>query len=150
MKLKNYTSSIPPEKSIMLIERKLVEIGASHIAKSYDDSQNLIGIIFQIKENDHPLTFKLPLEIDVTIEIMLAEIKRPRRGTKDRIREQAVRTAWKFLLDWVEIEVNRIFIQRKKVTEVFLPYLYDFKKDETLYQKLAASNFKMLMPPEGK
>ena len=149
IKLKNYTSSMPSEKSIMLIEKKLVEIGASHIAKSYEDSR-LSGIMFQIQNKDRPLTFKLPANIGVVTEMMLSEIRRPRQNTKRRIEEQAERTAWRLVLDWVEVQVSMILIGRREITEVFLPYLYDFKKDETLYQKLVSSNFKMLMPPEEK
>ena len=45
MKLKNYTSSIPPDRSVALIEKKLVEVGADHIAKSYEKGK-LCGIVF--------------------------------------------------------------------------------------------------------
>ena len=146
-KLKNYTSQVPVGRSVMRIEQKLVEIGASHIAKSYEDSR-LSGIMFQVNENDRPMSFKLPANVALVREMMLAEIRKPRPGTTDRIKDQAERTAWKLLLDWVEVQASMILIGRRQVTEVFLPYLYDFKKDQTLFQKLVETKFKMLMPPE--
>lgn len=118
MNLKNYTSLVPPEKSVMQIEKRLVGIGATHIAKSYDDGE-LSGIMFQINQNGRPISLK-------------------------RVREQAQRTAWKLLFDWIEVQASMILIGHREATEVFLPYMYDFKNDETLYQKLSASNFKML------
>ena len=148
MKLKNYTSTVPAERSIMQIEKRLVEIGASHIAKSYTGDGHLAGIMFQVNNKDHSQSFKLPANVSTISEMMLSEIKRPHPGTKNRIKEQAERTAWKLLLDWVEVQVSMILIGRREVIEVFLPYLYDFKKDETFYQKLVSSNFKMLKAPE--
>jgi len=131
----------------MLIEKRLVEIGASHIAKSYENG-HLSGIMFQVTDKDRPLAFKLPANVNLVKQMMVAEVQRPRRGTVDRIENQAERTAWKLLLDWVEVQSSMILIGRREVTEVFLPYLYDFKKDETLYQKLVASGFKLLPAPE--
>jgi hypothetical protein len=32
--------------------------------------------------------------------------------------------------------------------EVFLGYLYDFRADQTLYERLAANDFKMLPAPK--
>lgn len=148
MKLKNYTSLLSPEKSIMQIEKKLVEIGALHIAKSYENGRPS-GIMFQIQNKDGPRSFKLPANIKAITEIMLSKIKRPQPGTQGRIREQAERTGWKVLLDWVEVQITMILIGRREVTEVFLPYLYDFQKDETLYQKLISGGFKQLLPPKG-
>jgi hypothetical protein len=142
MKLKNYTSSIPPERSVALIEKKLVEVGADHIAKSYEKGK-LCGIVFQVNNNDHPQAFKLPANVEAITKIMLEEIKKPHPGTRERVREQAERTAWKLLLDWVEVQVSMIVIGRREVIEVFLPYLYDFKKDQTLYQKLVLADFKL-------
>ena len=146
MKLKYYTSLISPEKSIIQIEKKLVEIGASHIAKSYE-SGHLSGIMFQVQNKDRPMSFKLPANVGLVTDMMLSDIKRPRCGTENRIREQAERTAWKLLLDWVEVQASMILIGRREVVEVFLPYLYDFQKDETLYQKLISGGFKQLLPP---
>lgn len=149
IKLKNYTSSVPAERSIMLIERRLVQIGASHIAKSYE-SGRLSGIMFQIQGKDRPLAFKLPANVPLIKKMMLSEIKRPRLGTSDRIEDQAERTAWKLLLDWVQVETSRILIGGREITEVFLSYLYDFKNDETLYERLVACDFKMLPAPKEK
>lgn len=143
MNLKNYTSGVSPEKSVMLIEKRLVGIGATHIAKSYEDSK-LSGVMFQINQHNRPVSFKLPANTKLITEMMLSEIKRPQRDTEKRIRDQVQRTAWKLLLDWVDVQASMITIGRREATEVFLPYMYDFKNEETLYQKLQASNFKML------
>jgi hypothetical protein len=46
MKLKNYTSNVPVEKSISKIEALLVDAGARHINKEYDNSDACKGLSF--------------------------------------------------------------------------------------------------------
>jgi len=127
----------------MKIEQRLVEIGASHIAKSYERG-SLTGIIFQADN----LTYKLPAYVSRIEEMMLSQITKPRPGTKDRITDQACRTGWKLLLDWVEVQTTLIVIGRRHIIEVFLPYVYDFQKDQTFYQQLEQTKFKMLPGPK--
>lgn len=130
----------------MLIERRLIDIGASDIIKSYDEKGYLSGIMFRIQDEGQPLVFKLPACVKQVYELLMENVKRPRPNTKNSVWQQAERTAWKLLLDDVSIQTSMILIGRRKVTEVFLAYLYDFKNNETLYQKLVAStnNFKQL------
>lgn len=47
MNLKNYTSSVPVERSIMLIEKLLIDAGAININKAIEPSTKEIhGIVF--------------------------------------------------------------------------------------------------------
>ena len=144
MKLKNYTSTVNPEKSISEIERFLVEAGASHIAKTYKNGET-VGIIFQMPiPNSGNLLFKLPAKTEAVLELFLAEMKRPHRNTRKKLTDQAGRTAWRILRDWVYAQVSMILLNQAERVEVFLPYLYDGKTDETFYRKIAAGGFKML------
>jgi len=146
MKLKNYTSSVPAERSVALIEKKLIEVGADRISKIYEKGR-ISGIVFQINRNDHPQTFKLSANTPIIAEIMLAGIKKKRKETEVRVREQAERTGWKLVLDDVEIQVAKILIARREIIEVFLPYIFDLEKNVTFYEKLVESKFKLLKAP---
>ena len=142
-RLKNYTSGMPPSRSVMKIEECLVEVGATGIAKTYAGGC-LTGITFQIMQNGSPLVFKLPANVkDITVR-MLAEIKRARSGTNERIVTQAERTAWKLLLDWVEVQASMILIGRRQAVEVFLPYVYNPATEQTFFERLQESKFKLL------
>jgi len=145
MNLKNYTSSVPVDRSVMLIEHELVRAGATHIAKTYGKEKTLEGIIFQIMgPNGVPLTFQLPSKWDKVLELMTREIRRPRPGTEQRTIDQAQRTAWKILYDWVQIQISMIEIGKADAIEMFLPYLYDVTTDQTFYQRMRETNFKQL------
>lgn len=143
MNIKNYTSEISPLVSVARIEKALVEVGAVHIAKTYENG-NLTGVTFQIEQSGRPFVFKLPANVEAVESIFLEQIKRRRKGTEQKMKEQAQRTAWKLLLDWVEVQASLILIGRRMVIEVFLPYLYDMNKSETLFEQMRANNFKML------
>ena len=125
MNLKNYTSSVSVVNSINKIEHRLVSAGATHIAKVYDDEKNVKGITFQIPVNDKPLIFKLPAKSESVFNVLWGGVRRPRPETKENIQQQAARTAWKLLSDWVDIQISLIKIQQVELLEVFLPYCWD-------------------------
>ena len=143
MKLKNYTSAVSPERSVAATEKILVGIGATYIVKIYENSQ-LSGITFQIDYEGKPMLFKLPANVQAIADIMKSEIKKYRENTKSRIEEQAQRTAWKLLLDWVSVQSSMILIGRRSVIEVFLPYAYNKQQNRTFYEYLQQSKFAML------
>jgi hypothetical protein len=66
-----------------------------------------------------------------------------KRRTKQSFYEQAERTAWKIIQDWVEVQMSMIQMGQADSLEVFLPYLYDGKR--TYYQAMQESNFAGLL-----
>ena len=144
MNLKNYTSSVSVISSITRIEHRLAQTGATHIAKSYE-KERPIGMMFQVPVNQIPMTFKLPAKADRVFDYMIKQRSRPPKpAQRDAIRMQADRTAWKILSDWVDVQVTLIQIDQAEAIEVFLPYTYDVKNDQTLFEKMKNSNFKLL------
>ena len=143
MNIRNYTSSVPVTNSINYIEHRLSTAGASHIAKFYEGNRP-VGMIFQISQNSIPLTFKLPAKSESVFNVLYNAVKRPRPSTKETIRMQSDRTAWKILSDWVDIQVTMIQLEQAEFAEVFLPYFYDQKLNKTLFEKVAANEIKLL------
>ncbi len=143
MNLKNYTSSVPADKSIMKIERLLVQVGAKNINKQYDEGV-LKSVTFLIDINNQTAAFKLPAKVSVVEKVLKKDVKRPQAGTYERIKEQAERTAWKILCDWVEIQCSMIHLEQAELAEIFLPYHYDPKLDQTLWDKVKEGSIKLL------
>lgn len=146
MNLKNYTSSVSVINSIARIEHRLATAGATHIAKIYEGnvSGRPIGMIFQIKIGELPMSFKLPAKSSAVFNVMWKEVRRPRPETKENIKAQADRTAWKILSDWIDIQVSMIQLEQAEAIEIFLPYAYDGRTDKTLFEKMKENNFKLL------
>lgn len=146
MNLKNYTSTTPAINSMGKIERCLVQAGATDISKKYNDGV-CTAITFRMLVNMHPVFFQLPAKVEACYDVFWKEVKRPRPNTKQLIRDQAERTAWKIVCDWVEVQLSMIMLEQAEAMEVFLPYVYDPVKDETFYNKLKNQEFKALLPP---
>jgi hypothetical protein len=141
--LKNYTSEVPAITSMGHIEKYLVEAGATDISKKYVDGI-CSAITFRMMINNFPVFFKLPAKVDACFEAMWKEVSRPRPDTKAKIKQQAERTAWKIVRDWVEIQISMIRLNQAEAMEIFLPYAYDPSTEQTFYHRLKANNFKQL------
>ena len=123
MNLKNYTSTVPASTSMSRIMKSLVEAGATDISMKYTD-QICTAITFRmVIAGQVPMFFQLPAKIDPCFKVLYAEVKRPQPDTKKRIREQAERTAWKIVSDWVDIQLSMIQLEQAEPLQVFLPFV---------------------------
>ncbi len=139
MKLKNYTSNVPESRTIARIEECLAEAGASGISKDFAEGR-LTALTFRVSlPSGRPMSIRLPANSDGVFTAMMKEVKRPRASTAGKIREQASRTAWKLMQDWVEVQLSLIQMQQADFVQVFLPYVWDGKS--TFYEQLKAKNF---------
>jgi len=143
--LKNYTSKVPVSRSVSGIEAKLVYHGANNILKEYDKEKQLTGICFNLEIEGRMTPFKLPARVDKCRKVLWASIRRPSRGTEKRVKEQAERTAWKILSDWVDIQMSMIELQQTEMMEVFLPYLYNYDTKLSYFETLKEKKFKGLL-----
>ena len=139
-KIKNYTSTVPVSRTIARIEEHLAVIGASHIAKEYQDGK-VAGITFSLPfQGRHP-AFRIPAQPEVVYEI-LTKGKRIQARSQDSYREQALRTAWKIVADWVEVQCAMVQLKQAEPMQVFFSCL--LHKGETIYQRFIASGGKLL------
>ena len=146
MNLKNYTSEVPASTSMARIEKYLVEAGATDISKKYEGGI-CIAIRFRIMFQDmKPLFFELPANVDACFKVLWQEIKKPLDGTKQRITQQAERTAWKIISDWVEIQLSMIHLQQAEMIQVFLPFVWDPATEQTFFEKIKSNSYRALLP----
>lgn len=60
------------------------------------------------------------------------------------IKEQAARTAWKLLADWIDIQLSLVELDQVEMLEIFMPYIYDAVKEQTFFERMKDSGFKLL------
>jgi hypothetical protein len=144
LKLLNYTSTVPPEKSIAEIERLLARAGATKIAKDYAGDGSVVAFFFAIPTTNGPILFRMPCDVERVFEVLIQDHKRFRRDTKKKIREQANRVAWRILLDWIESQIAMIRLNQVKPQQAFLAYAYDPRTQQTLFERIEENGFKML------
>ncbi len=139
MNIKNYTSSVPVERTISRIEQVLAEAGASGIIKDYDQGR-LSALSFKVTlPTGRAVAVRLPANHDAVYQTLKKEIRRPRPGTMEKLRDQAMRTSWKLMQDWVEVQISLIKMQQVDFMQVFLPYVWDGRR--TFYAALKEQNY---------
>lgn len=143
--IKNYTTSIKIEKTIGEIEEKLAMFGANQIYKLYENKIPK-GLAFTIIVNGDHIPFKLPMQEDKILSVFKNEVKKgnlPKRYANDI--DQARRTGWRIIKDWIESQLALIEIEVAKPEEIFLPYIYDNRTNETFFEKVKKRGFNKLL-----
>lgn len=145
MALKNYTSTVPASRSISYIEAKLVKHGARHILKTYEVDGRINALCFSVVFDGKEIPFKLPARVAQCEQILRADLSpRCKPETRKKVPEQAERTAWKILADWVDAQMAMIELAQVELLEVFLPYVFDGSKNQTYFEVLKDNKFKAL------
>ena len=163
MFLKNYTSDVPVSQTIYRIEQTLIRCGVSGIMKNYGDSGQVVAITFQIcLANQKPWTIRLPANVQkawdalwlnyadgdkLTPDGMKLAWNNRKSKSKADFRDQAERTAWKIIQDWVEVQMSMVQMQQADFREVFLPYVWDGK--QTYFEAIREGGFKALIPEKA-
>ncbi len=126
MAIKNYTSGVDVYTSLGAIQGALAQHGARKIMIDYDAAGKPTGVIFGIDTPDGPRGFILPANVDGVMAVFA-------RQKLKADRQQAERTAWKNVHDWVQAQMAIIEAGMVSMDEVFLPYMTD-GRGNTLYQ----------------
>ncbi len=144
--LKNYTTVVTADKSIALIEKLLVDFGATSIVKEYEELKPLPGricsalsFVIVVEEVSRPI--KLPANV--------AQVARWLRGIKPNVTdktvcEQAYRIAWKQQYEFLHLQLGTVEMQQRELMAVFLSDTYNQATGQTFYQQLKEGGFKLL------
>jgi hypothetical protein len=116
MAIKNYTSKVDVYTSIGEIQGELARHGARKIMVDYNAEGRPTSVTFAIDTPSGMRGFVLP----ANIEGVLAVFKRQKIQEN---REQAERTGWRNVRDWVMAQTAIIESGMVSVEEVFLPYM---------------------------
>lgn len=136
MPILNYTTKISSYKTVAEIQQKLAKAGAMSININYDDESEPVGLIFVILIRDEYVNFQLPSNW----QGVLIAMKNDKSVAKHfRTEQQARRTAWRILKDWVEAQLAIIEAGLATLPEVFLPYAI-MRNGLTVYQSFEQGN----------
>lgn len=125
MPIKNYTTKIDCYTSIGEIQAALAKHGARKIMIDYGENGQPDGIAFAIQQGNTCQMFILPANVDGVMAVF-------KKQNVKADRQQAERTAWRNVRDWIMAQMAFIESGNVQMDEIFLPYLTDGKK--TLYE----------------
>jgi len=161
MFLKNYTSDVPVDRTIARIEAVLIRCGVSAIEKEYGPTGEPVSLIFRMRvANGTVARVRLPADASkaeaalwgnyVDGEALTADGKLPWNSKKRKKRrdfaEQAGRTAWRIVQDWVEVQLSMIQLGQAEVEQVFLPYIWDDRRKRSFYDAIRQDGYLALAP----
>jgi hypothetical protein len=150
MAILNYTTKIPVEKTIAEIESILAQSGAEKILKDYDNQSNVEAISFVIRTEKGKLSFRLPMNQEAVLQTLKNQSGEYKTVGCSKVRkvpgtmvtkEQAGRVGWRIIKDWLEAQLALFFLQMVKIEEIFLPYMYNERTKQTMFQMLEKKGF---------
>lgn len=147
MPLKDYSTQISAEKSVAQIMAMLREQRANAIVSEYDDQGNLEGLSFTIDTDFGRRAYRLPARVGAVYDVL------QRQKDEGRIRsridlEQATRTSWRIIRDWVAAQCALLETEMVDLEEVMLPYMLTDGR-QTVYEAFIDGGMKMLASGNG-
>lgn len=136
----------------MEIEEILSNHKATDIWKQYDTNGNIIALNFAVNTEFGKMPFKLPVNIEAVKQILKNEKRNKRINlSKQQVDDFQVaqRIAWRIMKDWIDAQLALVDIAMVKLEQVFLPYAYDFNKNQSLYEAVKERNFSGLLMIEA-
>lgn len=121
-----------PGKRSMKFSKGLAKHGITHFAIKNEGSFP-VGLSFTIDYNGHPLNFLLPSNYKGVLRCLKNDKKVPNSSKNE---EQALRTSWRIIKDWVEAQLAIVQAELAPIQEVFMPYLIINSTGETLSQRM--------------
>ena len=140
MGILNYTTKISSDKTVGEIQSLLGKKGVKAVQIEYEESRPS-AVLFILDIKDKNISFRLPCNVQGVLTAMRNDRKIP--GSHKNF-EQAERTAWRIIKDWVEAQMAIIEAGQAVMKEVFLPYLVMPATNQTLFQTFTENSQKLL------
>lgn len=123
MAILNYTTKIDAEQTIGEIQKMLSRHGVSAMMTEYE-GPNVSSVSFQLTIDGKKMGFKLPCNWRAVREIFKKQgitggsVRHPDHNVDN----QAIRTAWRIIAEWVGAQLALVEINMVTVPQIFLPY----------------------------
>lgn len=136
MPIKNYTTSVPANRSIDEIQSSLVRHGAIGVLYEYEQGTGRIDALkFRLNVNDQPVAFALPVKWR-----RFQEVLKQQNVKQWRDENYVYRVAWRNIRDWVLAQMALYETAIVELPQVFLPFAVA-PDGQTLFEKVASSKF---------
>lgn len=132
MSILNYSTKIDAWKTVGEIQQLLSKNNVSHCSVKNEGTYP-VALSFTVDYKGQPLNFLLPCNYQGVLSCFKKDKKVPNASKNN---DQALRTAWRIVKDWVEAQMAIIQSEQATIEEVFMPYLIINSTGETLANKI--------------
>lgn len=140
MPILNYTTKIDSIKTISEIQQLLAKNGVKKMIIDNDSRGLPTALTFCIEWNGSLVAFNMPCNFEGVKKAMMKNKKIARHHCTD---EQALRTGWRILKDWIAAQLAIVEAEVATLPEVFLPYVVT-KSGSTMYHYLNSNSSLLL------
>lgn len=113
--------------------------------KMYDDGiPTAVAFSFILNkqtEGEREINFKLPMKEEKIFQVFKIQNRQGKLANRYCDLDQARRTGWRIIKDWIDSQMALLEIEIVKFEEIFLPYMYDVNKNQTMFEKLQEKQF---------
>jgi hypothetical protein len=145
--VRNISTSISFEKTLMEIEQILVRFGAEGIYKEYRGS-NISGLMFFLIIKGQKIPFKIPMSIEKSRRIIIQAVKEGKLPKKFNFEplttEQGIRVGWRIIKDWIHSQMSLLEMEFAEPLEILLPYAWNPIQQKTAYEMFVDQKEKFL------
>ncbi len=136
MPMRNYTTTVPANRSITEIQDALVKHGATGVLYQYEQGTGRIEALqFLLRIKNQDVAFSLPGNWRKFQRVL--QLQEVRRWDEE---EYVYRVAWRNIRDWVMAQLALYETEIVDMPQVFLPFATD-AKGQTLYEKMVDGKF---------
>lgn len=132
MPILNYSTKIDAWKTVNEVQQILSKHNVSHFAIKNEGSWP-IALSFTINHMGQPLNFLLPCNHEGVLNCLKKDRKIPKAS---KTSEQALRTSWRIIKDWVEAQLAIVDAEISTMPEAFMPRLIINANGETLADRI--------------
>ena len=147
--LKNYSTKISANKTIVEIEEILLQHGATDLWKTYGDKKDILSLTFAVPTEHGKIPFKLMINIEAVRQTIREQHhKGNARGISNATAqdmEHARNVGWRILKDWVDAQMALVEVKMRKLEQVFLADIWDSHTGKTFFDVLVEKKFAGLL-----
>lgn len=141
MAIKNYTTTIKVEKTVNEIQQILAKHNAKAVLTEYGDTGCVIALSFKIETPQGMVGIRLPAKQENVLKVLKSQ--KIKNSAIKATNEQAERTAWRNVKDWIDAQMALIETEMVTIDEIFLPYILN-QNGQTLYETFQENQKLML------
>lgn len=132
MAIKNYTSVVPPSRSISKMQELLGENGAKQVSVEYGGDGKPSALCFKMHVGQLLMSFRLTVDVAALLAAMRSDPKVPSGSCTTK---QAERTAWKNRYEWLALQMAEIRSGQARLEQLLLGYA-EVNEGETLFEAM--------------
>jgi hypothetical protein len=145
MPIKNYTSDVLARRTVAEIQEMLSEHGSTDISVRYKDREP-VAVWFVIPTKAGDQSFLIPANVGGVRLTMQQQAQRGQIRNYLVTQEQATRTAWRIVRDWIAAQLAMVEAGMAEPTEVFLAWAQLPGRETTVWEEQQARGM-LALPP---